>query len=318
MTILVTGCMGFIGSNLVPKLLNIGYKVLGFDNLSHPSLEPADRIKKESGKNWQNFVFYKCDITDIEMMGSILANNKVDYIVHLAAMGSVPKSFEQPSNFIKTNIEGTSNVFLLASHFKIRKIIFASSSSVYGDLDPTQDKHEYKKGNSLSPYAFTKQASEDFARIWSEKTGLKYIGLRFFNVYGPGQRNDSEYSAVIPKFISEKEQISINGDGSNIRDFTYVDDVCKAIQSAIITSNNNQIYNVGTGQGTSIKSLADKLCQSKKIIYEKERSSDVKKSIAETTKASLGLAFKAETDIDQGLEKTRAYYEMRNICDNAQ
>lgn len=315
MTILVTGCMGFIASNLIPKLLNNNYNVIGFDDLSNPSIDPTARMKSESGENWKNFIFFKCSITEIEIMGSFLTNYNIDYIIHLAAIGSVMRSFIDPSRYMEVNIKGTTNIFLLASRFKVKKIIFASSSSVYGSSPEERIESNYIK--PLSPYALTKMNNENFAEMWNNLNDLNYIGLRFFNIYGPGQRFDSEYSAVIPKFITSHEFININGDGSIIRDFTYVDDACHAIYLSIITSQNNQIFNVGTGIGTSIKELALLCSDNKTIKYLEERKSDVKKSIANTNKSYKMLGFKSCVTIEEGIKKVNAYYLTRKIHDNA-
>lgn len=312
MKILLTGACGFIGSNLASHLLNDGHHVLGFDSLVNPSLHPTDRIKKNSGENWENFKFYQVDIRDLNAMKSICANYKPDYIIHLAALGSVPRSFANPSEVMDVNVTGFSNVMMLATMLNCKRVVFASSSSVYGD-DDSKLRAEAKIGKPLSPYALSKIQNEQFADIWCKNIALEYVGLRFFNVYGPGQLPDSQYSAVIPRFINGKD-ITIFGDGETIRDFTYVDDVCEAIKLALITDKHNQVYNVGTGEETNLKKLAFLCGQNKKEVkHIAERPADVRESVAATFKSDIFLKFKAKISIEQGIEKTIEYYEGVNF-----
>ena len=305
MRILLTGCCGFIGSNLASHLLNSGHEILGFDNLSNPSIDPTDRIKHKSGNNWRNFSFMQVDIRDLTTMKTIAANFKPDVIVHLAALGSVPRSFIDPSLVMDVNVKGFTNVMMLASLLGVKRVVFASSSSVYGSADSRQED----SGNEqpLSPYALSKKMNEDFAAIYCHQINLDYVGLRFFNVYGEGQLIDSPYSAVIPRFINGKE-ITIYGDGETVRDFTHVDDVCEGIELAL-TGNANEIYNLCTGQGTTLNQLAV-LCGSKKSIKRiEQRPNDIKESIGNPFKAEVWLKFKASIGIDEGIERTIRYYE---------
>lgn len=312
MKILVTGCCGFIGSNLVSELLNEGHEVIGFDNLFQPSIDPTDRMKSKSGQNWANFKFWKVDIRDYETMKTIAANEKPDAIVHLAALGSVPRSFAQPNEVMAVNVNGFINVVNLASTLNCSRIVFASSSSVYGD-DQSPTRVEDKIGNPLSPYALSKRINEQFAELWCKNIALEYIGLRFFNVYGAGQLVDSPYSAVIPRFINGKE-IIVYGDGSSIRDFTYVDDVCEAISLSLTTKNTNTIYNVCTGNGTTLKKLADLCKKNKEVKHIEPRPMDIKESIGSTFKAEELLKFKATIGINEGISNTIKYYEsLKNI-----
>jgi UDP-N-acetylglucosamine/UDP-N-acetylgalactosamine 4-epimerase len=302
MNILVTGAVGFIGSNLVITLLNEGHSVLAFDNLSNASIKPTDRIKAHTGDNWQRFKFYKADIRNIDQMVSILSNNPVDIIIHLAAMGSVPKSFAMPSDFIDVNERGFSNMLILAGMTSLKRIVYASSSSVYGDLDKYTLRSEGNCGMPLSPYALSKVHNELLAKMLGHKYGITHIGLRFFNVYGPGQRHDSPYSAVIPKFIHGKE-IHINGDGSVVRDFTQVDDVSEAIIKAM-QYNVSDVFNVCTGRGTSILELANIISNGKKKInFLPARTSDVPVSIGDTVKAENLLGFKATRHVQFELQR---------------
>lgn len=308
MKILVTGCFGFIGSNLVSRLLNDGHEIIGLDNLVNCSIDPTDRIKSKSGQNWSNFKFYQADIRDFNSIKSIASNYMPDYIIHLAALGSVPRSFAQPSEVMDVNVKGFTNMMMLATMLNCKRIVFASSSSVYGD-DQSKTRTEETIGNQLSPYALSKYQNEQFAKIWCKNISLEYVGLRFFNVYGEGQLINSAYSAVIPKFINSNE-ITIFGDGKTIRDFTHVSDVCRAIELSLKTEKFNDIYNVGTGSQTDLNKLAFLCGKGRKNIKNiEERPYDIKESIASIFKAQIFLKFKAGIDIEDGIERTIDYYE---------
>lgn len=308
MNILVTGCMGFIGSNLVSKLLNSGHRVIGFDNNSNPSISPTDRIKKESGENWKNFVFFKVDILSLEHMLSVCANYQPDAIIHLAAMGSVPRSFDEPTKFASVNEIGFMQVMYLAQVFKVKKFIYASSSSVYGDTQ-VLPRTEGEEGKPLSPYALSKQHNEHVARIWKDTYDFNSIGLRFFNVYGPGQRFDLPHNAVIPKWIHSRD-ISVFGDGDASRDFTFVSDACDTVYACLLGNQSHYIANVGTGSATTLKRLAEIISNGKKqITYKEPRGCDVQASVASTTKLREMIGYKPSTTIDEGIALTKAYYD---------
>lgn len=306
MRVLVTGCMGFIGSNVVPMMLMMGYDVIGIDNLANPSIKPTDRMKKSSGKNWDKFNFYNLDITSPSSIYSICCDKKVDFVVHLAALGSVPKSLAYPKQFNEVNINGFFSVIELSKALGAKRLIFASSSSVYGD-DESAERREGREGKLLSPYAITKRANEDYARIYAAPE-LEYIGFRFFNVYGPGQSLNGAYSAVIPRFMTD-EELTIYGDGSTIRDYTYVGDVSIAIMIALQTKNTNFICNVGAGHGVSLNELARAAYPNKKINYKEKRKGDVQSSIASTELCEKMLGFKPRTPLTDGLNRTREFYE---------
>ncbi len=307
MKVLLTGCFGFIGSTVAARLLNMGHEVLGFDNLVNPSISPTDRIKAATGQQWHNFKFYHQDIRSLEAMITICMNEKIESIVHLAAIGSVKKSFETPSNTIDVNERGFSNILCLASAIGVKRIVFASSSSVYGG-HACRIKVEGEEARALSPYALSKQTNEKLARIWQEKTGIEYIGLRFFNVYGPGQRPDSPYSAVIPRFCTDKELV-IYGDGENVRDFTFVGDVCDVIHRSLGLEHANFCINVGSGVGTSIKELAGLLSKGRPIIYKEARPGETKESIASVKNLQRIYNLKPFTTLTDGLRQTEEYYQ---------
>lgn len=305
MTLMVTGCLGFIGSNLVQRLLNDGHVVIGVDNRCNLSLNPHQRIRSGAGKNISRFHLYNTDINDEIGMRVLGARYSLDAIIHLAAIGSVPRSFADPVSTLRANVLGFAAIAELASSFNIPRVIYASSSSVYGD-HPEYIRVEGREGLPLSPYALSKKTNEDMARIWSSKSWISFVGLRFFNVYGPGQKFDSDYSAVIPKFINSEAPV-INGDGQTMRDFTYVDDVCDAIITSLAVKAASEVFNIGTGKGTTLTELLFRLDKGG-YVTGPERSGDIKKSVADISKARDVLGFVAKTHIKEGLEKTVAFY----------
>lgn len=305
MRILVTGCMGFIGSHVVPHLLNQGHTVVGFDNLVNPSLRPTDRMKQAAGESWARFSFYKGDILNTVELYKVMLSYRVDAIVHLAALGSVPRSFSDPLAVTAVNVQGFNSVMVAMNNLGIKRIVYASSSSVYGD-DSSGFRIEGVEGKALSPYAITKKANEDFARVWGSRHGINSVGLRFFNVYGPGQLADSDFSAVIPRFINKPA--ALYGDGGTVRDFTFVGDVARAIELSLAhTEKGSAVLNVGTGNGTSLKELLALL--DKTAVQLPERLGDVRLSIASTALAEATIGFKAETAIADGIAVTKAFYE---------
>lgn len=306
MTILVTGALGFIGSNLVGKLLKQGHLVIGVDNMINMSIAPTVRIKKAAPKKGGRFLMYRKDILNEVDMRTITVRHKPDVIVHLAALGSVPRSFDKPVWTVENNDVGFVRMIELASSLSVKKFIFASSSSVYGD-DPNSLRKEGREGKCLSPYALTKKFNEEFARVWSARTGLSYTGLRFFNVYGPGQISHTSYSAVIPRFISEATP-TVNGDGNIVRDFTFVDDVCEAIICAF-KHKGSDVFNVGTGRPTSINDLLEHLEKKQTARYLHARPGDIDQSIADISHAAEVLGFQAKVSIEDGLKKTVKFFK---------
>lgn len=309
MTILLTGALGFIGSNLSIRLLNEGHKIIAFDNLCNALESSTSRIKSSVGENWSNFKFYKIDIRSFEAMYAICANEQIDIIINLAALGSVPRSLSLPAEYVDVNERGFVNVCRLATHLGIRRIVYASSSSVYGD-SISDFRTEGYLGNPLSPYALSKHHNEVFADIWAKQTGIEFVGLRFFNVYGPGQNPFSEYSAVIPKFICTARP-QVNGDGTVTRDYTFVDDVCDAIVNSMdVKLHMNSVKcNVGTGQGTNLNGLLSLLGKLDVAMFGSPRPGDVKRSIASTDYAGAVIKFNAKTNLKDGLKITEEYFK---------
>jgi UDP-N-acetylglucosamine 4-epimerase len=311
--ILVTGGAGFIGSNLVKSLLEderVGI-VRVFDNLS----TGFEHNIKEFYTN-PKFQFVKGDIRNYDEV--FKACEGIDLISHQAALGSVPRSIEDPLTTNDVNISGTLNVFQAAVKRKVKRIVFAASSSTYGD-SVGLPKVEDKIGRPLSPYAVTKYVNELYADVYARSFGIEYIGLRYFNVFGTNQDPNGAYAAVIPLFFKsaiENQSPVINGDGLNSRDFTYVDNAVEANILSLFCENNiaiNQIYNVACGERTSlnelwheIKSLTKSTCEA---IHGPNRSGDIPHSLASIEKAKKALGYKGDVNIIEGLKKTHSFYK---------
>ena len=310
MNILVTGCFGFIGSNLVPKLLWEGHNVIGFDTLVNAAEDASHRMKENSGDRWGNFKFFRIDIREYASMYAICIHENIEMVIHLAALGSVPRSFMMPMDFIDVNEKGFASIAYLASSLlTVKRVVYASSSSIYGETQ-TFKKTEGREGQPKSPYAISKKQNEMFAKVWSRQVGLEFVGLRFFNVYGPGQSAFSAYSAVIPKFICE-EKPTVHGDGTTARDFTFVDDVCKAITLSMKAAlpSLHVAVNVGTGRSTTLNQLLDMLRKKHLATYGPGRECDVSFSVADTNYAEKTIGFIAEVGIEEGLKRTRKYFD---------
>ena len=306
MRILVTGCMGFIGSHYVRKALLAGHEVLGIDNLSNPSLVPTDRIKR-ANPFWKNFDFAKADIRHEEVIFGLAARFKPDAIVHLAALASVPRSFLKPQAYVDINETGFTHMLTIAKQLSVTRFAYASSSSVYGD-HPSPVRIEMEIGRPMSPYGLSKLHNEMMAQVWGAQVGQPSVGLRFFNVYGPGQNPNGSYAAVIPNWLTTTEnELTIYGDGKTIRDYTYVEDVANAIQGAIDRPPNGiYISNVGTGKGTTLLELADLV--GKPVKHLAPRPGDCAASIARPDFSQSLLKWSARVSLEEGLEQTRRFY----------
>ena len=311
-SILITGAAGFIGSHLCKHFLKLGYKVRAVDNLSTGK---RDNIK--SVLNNTNFDFIEGDIRDLNLCNSLC--NKIDFVSHQAALGSVPRSIKNPILSNDVNVAGFLNVIKSASENGIKRLVFASSSSVYGNSKDLPKK-ESVYGDPLSPYALTKSINEMYAKVFKTVFDLNFIGLRYFNVFGPNQDPQGPYAAVIPKFIEKfinYESPIINGDGTFSRDFTYIENVVLMNQLAIESSNLNtlnQVYNVAYGSRISIEEMAnmiknllskfDKNINNIKILHRKNRDGDVPHSLASIEKAQNLLNYYPKVDFESGLSKT--------------
>ena len=322
---LITGVAGFIGSNLLETLLKHDQIVIGLDNFSTGhSLNLDEVCGLVSNSQWKNFRFIEGNICDIEICTESMKG--VDYVLHQAAIGSVPRSIEDPLYTNTVNISGFLNVLNAAKNEKIKSFVYAASSSTYGDHQDLP-KVEDKIGNPLSPYALTKYVNELYADIFNRVYGFQSIGLRYFNVFGSRQDPNGAYAAVIPKWINlmlNHEQIVINGDGSTSRDFCYVENAVQAnILAALANSDaKNNIYNIAFGERTSLNELVDLLRESlqkhdfhfeKESKYQDFREGDVLHSLADITKAKLNLGYDPQFNVKSGLQDTiKTYIDKRS------
>lgn len=313
MKILVTGGAGFIGSNLVEKLLSdkrVSF-VRVLDNLatgSKDNLAPFFDNKR--------FEFLEGDIRDYNTC--LQATEDMGAISHQAALGSVPRSIADPLTTNNVNITGTLNIFTAAKQSGIQRVVYAASSSTYGD-HPGLPKVEEKTGNPLSPYAVTKLVNELYAKVYADIYGLGLIGLRYFNIFGPKQSPDGAYAAVIPLFakaLLNNEPPTINGDGSNSRDFTFVDNAVQANILSLFTTNRaavNQVYNIACGEQTSLKQLFELLKNEAgselEPKYGPPRQGDVLHSLANISKAKELLNYEPSVTVKEGLKKTFEWYK---------
>ncbi len=326
----VTGGGGFIGSNLVEKLLRLGQTVICLDNFEtgfkkniQSAIEIARRHLEKEGKEFKenSFILFEENIEDLEACR--LACDQADFVLHQAALGSVPRSIKEPLRTNRANVEGFLNVLIAAKEEeKVRRVVYASSSSVYGD-NVDEVKVEHRVGSPLSPYAVTKQINESYARVFSQIYGLETIGLRYFNVFGKRQNPEGAYAAVIPLWIRamlEDQQTHINGDGKTTRDFCYIENVVSMNILAALSQNHEteaEVYNVGNNKTTSLSQLHNMISEivSRKSIkhhvmpaqFREFREGDVRHSNASIDKA-LNIGYKPDVKIKEALEETVEWY----------
>mgnify|MGYP000923703675 CR=1 FL=1 len=307
---LITGAAGFIGSNLVEAILNLGYKVRGLDNLSTGRQENVDLFIDHP-----NYHFTKGDIRYLDTC--LKACEGVDYVLHQAAWGSVPRSIELPLLYEEINIRGTLNMMEAARKQGVKKFIYASSSSVYGD-DPNLPKQEGREGKLLSPYALTKMVNEEYAKLYTKLYGLDTYGLRYFNVFGKRQDPEGVYAAVIPKFIKQLlygEQPTINGDGKQSRDFTYIENVIEANLKACKAPSevSGEAFNIAYGEREFLLDVYDALCRALEIdiepVFGSDRRGDIKHSNAEISKAKELLGYEPSWSFERGIEAAIQWYK---------
>lgn len=321
-TWLITGVAGFIGSNLLEALLKLNQNVVGLDNFSTGYQKNLDEVKDlVSQKQWQNFSFIDADIRNSDSCISACSN--IDIVLHQAALGSVPRSIEDPILTNSANVNGFLNVINAARVSGVERFVYAASSSTYGD-HADLPKRESVIGSPLSPYAVTKLVNELYADVFTKCYGLSSIGLRYFNIFGRRQDPNGAYAAVIPKFISaliQNNSVTINGDGETSRDFCYVDNAVQANILAGLTqseSATNQIYNIAVGEQTTlnelfneIKSQLLKLNLDLKEVYPNYgdfRDGDVRHSLADIKKANQLLGYSPEFNVKEGLAKAISWY----------
>ncbi|MDP5158429.1 MAG: SDR family oxidoreductase [Flaviramulus sp.] len=313
--VLVTGGAGFIGSNLIDVLIKQNNNVVCLDNLATGHLKNIQRHLSHP-----NFKFIEGDIRDMETC--LKACSGADIVLHQAALGSVPRSINNPMLTNDVNISGFLNMLWAVKENKVKRFVYAASSSTYGD-HPGLPKKEESIGNPLSPYAVTKYVNELYAQVFATTYGVETIGLRYFNVFGPKQDPNGAYAAVIPKFINlflKGESPTINGDGSHSRDFTFIDNVVQINQLAALTNNDkaiNSVFNVACGDNTTLNQLilAIKSGLNKfeyntdiEVNYGPERAGDVKHSLASIDKALTLLGYKPTVKFKEGIELTLNYF----------
>jgi UDP-N-acetylglucosamine 4-epimerase len=307
---LITGGAGFIGSNLCEAILDLGYRVRCLDDLSTGKQSNVDMFMGNT-----NYEFIKGDIKDLDTC--MKACKGVDYVLNQAAWGSVPRSIEMPLFYCANNIQGTLNMMEAARHNGVKKFVYASSSSVYGD-EPNLPKKEGHEGNLLSPYALTKRCDEEWAKQYTKHYGLATIGLRYFNVFGRRQDPNGAYAAVIPKFIKQLlagERPTINGDGNQSRDFTYVENVIEANLKACLASTeaDGQAYNIAYGGREYLNDIYFGLTKALNVdiqpIYGPDRKGDIKHSNADISKAKELLGYNPEWSFQRGISAAIEWYK---------
>lgn len=307
---LVTGGAGFIGSNLCEAILNLGYKVRCLDDLSTGKQENIDLFAGN-----EKYEFIKGDIKDLDIC--MKACEGVDYVLHQAAWGSVPRSIEMPLFYCANNINGTLNMLEAARQNKVKKFVYASSSSVYGD-EPVLPKKEGREGNLLSPYAVSKRADEEWAKQYTRHYGLDTYGMRYFNVFGRRQDPNGAYAAVIPKFIKQLmkgERPTINGDGKQSRDFTYIENVIEANLKACLASHEaaGEAFNIAYGGREYLIDIYYGLCDALGVKIEPnfgpDRAGDIKHSNADISKAQSMLGYDPDWSFEMGIKAAIEWYK---------
>lgn len=319
-TWLLTGCAGFIGSNLLEFLLTHDQKVVGLDNFSTGFQHNLDEVQSlVTPEQWTRFRFIEGDIRDLETCREAVKG--VNYVSHQAALGSVPRSLNDPITSNAVNIDGFLNMLVACRDEGVESFVFAASSSTYGD-HPALPKEEPNIGNPLSPYAVTKYVNELYARVFALNYGFKSIGLRYFNVFGKRQTPDGAYAAVIPKWTGAMihgQEVTINGDGETSRDFCYIENTVQAniLSSVQMPESGFEIYNVALNHRTSLNKLFDflkELLVENGLRYDQEpnyqdfRAGDVRHSQADISKISEQLAYQPTHTIREGLAEAMPWY----------
>jgi UDP-N-acetylglucosamine/UDP-N-acetyl-alpha-D-glucosaminouronate 4-epimerase len=325
-TWLITGVGGFIGSNLLEHLLRLDQHVVGLDNFSTGKKENLEDVRRcVSEAQWQRFTFIEGDIRNLATCRE--ACRGTDYVLHHAALGSVPRSIEDPIGCNDNNVTGTLNMLIAACDIKVRRMVYAVSSAVYGD-HPGLPKLEERIGRPLSPYAVSKYVNELYAYVFTRLYDVETVGFRYFNVFGPRQDPDGAYAAVIPRWISamlKGEPVCINGTGETSRDFCYIENVVQINLLAAVTTNPaaiNQVYNTAVNERTTLNDLYAKLrhrllphCDSlreSEPIHLEFRKGDVLHSQADIGKAKELLGYVPTHTLDQGLDSALGWY-MKNL-----
>lgn len=321
-TWLITGVAGFIGSNLLETLLKLDQRVVGLDNFATGHQRNLDEVQRLVSKDqWSNFQFIRGDIRNLEDCKA--ACNSVDYVMHEAALGSVPRSLEDPILTNENNISGFLNMLVAARDAQVQRFVYAASSSTYGD-HPSLPKVEDLIGKPLSPYAVTKYVNELYADVFARSYGFKSIGLRYFNIFGKRQDPAGAYAAVIPKWVAsmiKNESVFVNGDGETSRDFCYIANIVQANLLAATTGNPDavaQVYNVAVGDRTTLNQLFESIrtlleprfphLKDFKPMYRDFRAGDVRHSLADISKAKNLLGYAPTHRIGEGLKEAMDWY----------
>lgn len=321
-TWLVTGVAGFIGSNLAEALLQLGQRVVGLDNFATGHRHNLDQVQASVGaERWGNFRFIEGDIRDADVCRN--ACTGVEYVLHQAALGSVPRSLEDPLTTHAANNTGFINMLVAARDAKVKRFVYAASSSTYGD-HPGLPKVEAVIGKPLSPYAVTKLVNELYADVFGRCYGTESIGLRYFNIFGRRQDPNGAYAAVVPKWVASmitNEPVYINGDGETSRDFCYIDNVIQANLLAATSQHPeaaNQVYNVAVGDRTTLNQLYEAIranlaprfphLAAAKPVYRDFRAGDVRHSLADVAKARTRLGYEPTHRIGEGLAEAMDWY----------
>ena len=323
-TWLVTGVAGFIGSNLLEALLGLGQRVVGLDNFATGHQHNLDEVEARVGAEaWRQFRLLRADIRDLEACREVCVG--VDYVLHQAALGSVPRSIEDPITTNASNISGFLNMLVAARDARVRRMVYAASSSTYGD-HPGLPKVEERVGNPLSPYAVTKLVNELYADVFVRSYGFAAIGLRYFNIFGQRQDPGGAYAAVIPKWFAgllKNETVFINGDGETSRDFCFIDNCVQANILAATAGDEaaGQVYNVAFGERTSLNELfalirervAGRMPSAATMepVHRDFRAGDVRHSLADIGKAARLLGYAPEYSVRAGLDKAADWYIKR-------
>lgn len=318
---LITGVAGFIGSNLLETLLQLGQKVVGLDNFATGYQRNLDEVQSlVSDQQWKQFRFMEGDVRDYDLCRKAVQG--VDFVLHQAALGSVPRSIADPITSNATNVAGFLNMLHAAKEEGVKSFTYAASSSTYGD-HPALPKVEENIGNPLSPYAVTKYVNELYASVYARTYGFKTIGLRYFNVFGKRQDPNGAYAAVIPKWTAsmiQGEEVFINGDGETSRDFCYIENTVQMNLLAATASEEakDQVYNVAVGDRTTLNDLyaaikaalaTNGITNDAEPIYRDFRAGDVRHSQADTGKAKRNLGYDPKYHIFQGIERAMPWYK---------
>jgi UDP-N-acetylglucosamine/UDP-N-acetylgalactosamine 4-epimerase len=312
LSFLITGGAGFIGSHIAEYLLKNGAgKVRVLDNMANGFTTNLDILRQYAA-----FEFIEGDIRNPETC--MQACSGIHYVSHQAALGSVPRSIKEPVYFNEVNVGGFVHMLKAAVDNQVKQFVYASSSSVYGD-EPTLPKQENRVGKCLSPYAATKKTNELYAQVFADVYGIKLMGFRYFNIFGPRQDPDGAYAAVIPLFVKHiirRKEVFINGDGAQTRDFTFVDNAVQVNIKGMLTDNEeacNKVYNVAIGENFSVNYLYEACCSFLQsdfaATYREPRAGDIRDSLADISQAKKLLDYTPTKDFKTGLEETIAFFK---------